>query len=43
MARAYTDLHELGPCWGVVGYAPRSARDLLANITQHAAGPETGG
>lgn len=24
------------PCWGVVGYSPDSARDLLANILQHA-------
>jgi hypothetical protein len=24
------------PCWGVNGYSPLSARDLLANIVQHA-------
>lgn len=24
------------PCWGVVGYSSKSARDLLANILQHA-------
>ncbi|HVP73128.1 MAG TPA: hypothetical protein VMS30_05275, partial [Phycisphaerales bacterium] len=24
------------PCWGIVGYAPQSARELLANILQHA-------
>jgi hypothetical protein len=24
------------PCWGISGYAPQSARDLLANILQHA-------
>jgi hypothetical protein len=23
------------PCWGVAGYAPRSARDLLGNIVAH--------
>ena len=23
------------PCWGVAGYAPRSARDLLGNIVLH--------
>jgi hypothetical protein len=25
------------PCWGVAGYAPRSARDLLGNIILHGA------
>lgn len=24
------------PCWGVSGYSPQSARDLLANVVQHA-------
>jgi hypothetical protein len=24
------------PCWGVSGYSPQSARDMLANIVQHA-------
>lgn len=24
------------PCWGISGYAPRTARELLANIVQHA-------
>ena len=24
------------PCWGVVGYASSSARDLMANIVRHA-------
>jgi hypothetical protein len=24
------------PCWGVVGYSAQSARDLLANVLQHA-------
>jgi len=24
------------PCWGIIGYAPQSARDLLGNILQHA-------
>ena len=23
-------------CWGIIGYAPQSARDVLANILQHA-------
>jgi hypothetical protein len=25
------------PCWGVAGYAARSARDLMGNIVQHGA------
>jgi len=24
------------PCWSISGYAPNSARNLLANIVQHA-------
>ena len=25
------------PCWGVAGYSPEAARDLMGNILRHAA------
>jgi hypothetical protein len=31
------------PCWGVAGYAPRSARDLLGNIVLHGVALRSGG
>jgi hypothetical protein len=31
------------PCWGVAGYAPRSARDLLGNIIAHGVALRGGG
>ena len=31
------------PCWGVSGYAPAAARDLLGNILEHASDLSGGG